>query len=492
MASLIGISEVNPLVPHYCCPKCKHFEIDNVSGITSGYDLPDKTCPQCHTKIKGDGQSIPFETFLGFNADKVPDIDLNFTGEFQGVVHEEILKLFGESHTFRAGTISKVAEKTAFGYVKSYAEQTRQNIPQIFVEFLANRIKDVKRTTGQHPGGIIIIPKQFDIFDFTPINYPANDQSSSWLTTHFDYKAIHDNVLKFDILGHDNPTSIKLLEQYTGINIYDVPKNDESVIKLFSSTEPMGIKPDQISNEKTGAIGLPEFGTSFVRQMLNDIKPKTVADLISISGLSHGTNVWINNADELVLEKGRKLNEVVCCRDDIMPMLIAKGIEPLMSFTLMEKVRKGKGLSNEEVGLLEKHNVPDWLIKSMQKIEYLFPKAHATAYVTMALWIAWFKLYEPLAFYASYFTAHSKADDIENMIDKPNGIKVSKRLYELKKTEDRSNKENDLIGVFEVAEELYARGFYISNVDIDKSQAEKWLIDKERGCLIPPFSQLRA
>ncbi|WP_331838387.1 PolC-type DNA polymerase III [Mycoplasmopsis agalactiae] len=492
VASLIGISEVNPLVPHYCCPKCKHFEIANVSGITSGYDLPDKTCPQCHTKIKGDGQSIPFETFLGFNADKVPDIDLNFTGEFQGVVHEEILKLFGESHTFRAGTISKVAEKTAFGYVKSYAEQTRQNIPQIFVEFLANRIKDVKRTTGQHPGGIIIIPKQFDIFDFTPINYPANDQSSSWLTTHFDYKAIHDNVLKFDILGHDNPTSIKLLEQYTGINIYDVPKNDESVIKLFSSTEPMGIKPDQISNEKTGAIGLPEFGTSFVRQMLNDIKPKTVADLISISGLSHGTNVWINNADELVLEKGRKLNEVVCCRDDIMPMLIAKGIEPLMSFTLMEKVRKGKGLSNEEVGLLEKHNVPDWLIKSMQKIEYLFPKAHATAYVTMALWIAWFKLYEPLAFYASYFTAHSKADDIENMIDKPNGIKVSKRLYELKKTEDRSNKENDLIGVFEVAEELYARGFYISNVDIDKSQAEKWLIDKERGCLIPPFSTIES
>ncbi|CBH40301.1 PolC-type DNA polymerase III [Mycoplasmopsis agalactiae] len=492
VASLIGISEVNPLVPHYCCPKCKHFEIANVPGITSGYDLPDKICPQCNTKIKGDGQSIPFETFLGFNADKVPDIDLNFTGEFQGVVHEEIRKLFGESHTFRAGTISKVAEKTAFGYVKSYAEQTRQNIPQIFVEFLANRIKDVKRTTGQHPGGIIIIPKQFDIFDFTPINYPANDQSSSWLTTHFDYKAIHDNVLKFDILGHDNPTSIKLLEQYTGINIYDVPKNDESVIKLFSSTEPMGIKPDQISNEKTGAIGLPEFGTSFVRQMLNDIKPKTVADLISISGLSHGTNVWINNADELVLEKCRKLNEVVCCRDDIMPMLIAKGIEPLLSFTLMEKVRKGKGLSNEEVGLLEKHNVPNWLIKSMQKIEYLFPKAHATAYVTMALWIAWFKLYEPLAFYASYFTAHSKADDIENMIDKPNGIKVSKRLYELKKTEDRSNKENDLIGVFEVAEELYARGFYISNVDIDKSQAEKWLIDKERGCLIPPFSTIES
>ncbi|EIN14891.1 DNA polymerase III alpha subunit [Mycoplasmopsis agalactiae 14628] len=492
VASLIGISEVNPLVPHYCCPKCKYFEIANIPGITSGYDLPDKTCPQCNTKIKGDGQSIPFETFLGFNADKVPDIDLNFTGEFQGVVHEEIRKLFGNSHTFRAGTISKVAEKTAFGYVKSYAEQTRQNIPQIFVEFLANRIKDVKRTTGQHPGGIIIIPKQFDIFDFTPINYPANDQSSSWLTTHFDYKAIHDNVLKFDILGHDNPTSIKLLEQYTGINIYDVPKNDENVIKLFSSTEPMGIKPDQISNEKTGAIGLPEFGTSFVRQMLNDIKPKTVADLISISGLSHGTNVWINNADELVLEKGRKLNEVVCCRDDIMPMLIAKGIEPLMSFTLMEKVRKGKGLSNEEVELLEKHNVPNWLIKSMQKIEYLFPKAHATAYVTMALWIAWFKLYEPLAFYASYFTAHSKADDIENMIDKPNGIKVSKRLYELKKTEDRSNKENDLIGVFEVAEELYARGFYISNVDIDKSQAEKWLIDKKRGCLIPPFSTIES
>nr|WP_307914089.1 hypothetical protein [Mycoplasmopsis bovis] len=305
-------------------------------------------------------------------------------------------------------------------------------------------------------------------------------------------KPFSDNVLKFDILGHDNPTSIKLLEQYTGINIYDVPKNDQNVIKLFSSTEPMGISPDQISNEKTGAIGLPEFGTSFVRQMLNDIKPKTVADLISISGLSHGTNVWINNADELVLEKGRKLNEVVCCRDDIMPMLIAKGIEPLMSFTLMEKVRKGKGLSNDEVELLEKHNVPNWLIKSMQKIEYLFPKAHATAYVTMALWIAWFKLYEPLAFYASYFTAHSKADDIKNMIDKPNGIKVSKRLYELKKTEDRSNKENDLIGVFEVAEELYARGFYISNVDIDKSQAEKWLIDKEKGCLIPPFSTIES
>ncbi|WP_029513264.1 PolC-type DNA polymerase III [Mycoplasmopsis primatum] len=492
VASLIGISEVNPLVPHYNCSNCKHFELAEVEGITSGFDLPDKPCPKCGTLMKGDGQSIPFETFLGFNADKVPDIDLNFTGEFQSVVHEEIRRLFGASHTYRAGTISKVAEKTAFGYVKSYADQTRQNIPQIFVEFLANRIKDVKRTTGQHPGGIIIIPKQFDIFDFTPVNFPANDQNSTWLTTHFDYKAIHDNVLKFDILGHDNPTSIKLLEEYTGINIQDVPKNDKNVIKLFSSVDPMKIKPEQISNEKTGALGLPEFGTTFVRQMLNDIKPKSVANLISISGLSHGTNVWINNADELVLEKGHTLNEVICCRDDIMPMLMKKGVEPLKSFLLMEKVRKGKGLTNDEVALLEEHKVPKWLIKSMQKIEYLFPKAHATAYVTMALWIAWFKLYEPLAFYASYFTAHSKADDIENMIDRRNGIKVSKRLFELKKMPERTNKENDLIGVFEVAEELYARGFYIANVDINRSQADKWIIDKERQCLIPPFASIES
>ncbi|QSB07520.1 PolC-type DNA polymerase III [Mycoplasma tauri] len=492
VASLIGISEVNPLPPHYNCSNCKHFELANIEGITSGYDLNSKNCPKCNSLMIGEGQSIPFETFLGFEADKVPDIDLNFTGEFQGVVHEEIRRLFGKNHTFRAGTISKVAEKTAFGYVRSYAEETKKTISQIDTEFIASRIKDVKRTTGQHPGGIIIIPKQFEIFDFTPINYPANDLSATWLTTHFDYKAIHDNVLKFDILGHDNPTTIKLLEEYTGIKIQDVPKNDKKVIDLFSSPKSMNINSSQISNEKTGAIGLPEFGTSFVRQMLSQIKPKSVADLISISGLSHGTNVWLNNAEELVLKKGKQLNEIICCRDDIMPMLIKKGIEPLKSFNIMEKVRKGKGLTNEETELLEKNNVPSWLIQSMKKIAYLFPKAHATAYVTMALWIAWFKLYKPLAFYASYFTAHSKADDIENMIDRKGGHKVSKRLKELRIMEKRSNKEDELINVFEVAEELYARGLNIANVSLEKSQASKWLIDESNNCLIPPFSSIES
>ncbi|WP_027334548.1 PolC-type DNA polymerase III [Mycoplasmopsis felifaucium] len=492
IATLIDVSEVNPLEPHYNCSNCKYLEFVHKEGITSGFDLEDKLCPKCGTNMRGDGQSIPFETFLGFNADKVPDIDLNFSGIFQPEVHDEVKRLFGDSHTLRAGTIAKIADKTAYGYVKAYCEEARKEYSSSFIDFLSHKIAGVKRTTGQHPGGIIIIPKEYDVFDFTPVNYPANETNSSWLTSHFDYRSIHDNVLKLDILGHDNPTIIKMLEKYTGLNIKDVPKNDPRVLSLFYSLEELKIKPESISGELTGALGLPEYGTSFVRQLLRQAHPTSFADLISVCGLSHGTNVWLHNAQNLILKEGLTLKQVISCRDDIMIMLIDQGVDRLFAFNVMEKVRKGKGLNEEEVAKLKEHNVPEWQIDSMQKIEYMFPKAHAVAYATMAWWIAWFKLYYPLAHYACYFATHAKALDISAMIDKRYGGKVSKRLYELNKmsNSERTNKDTVLIPVLEIAEEMYARGFYISNIDIEKSLSHEWIIDEERKCLIPPFDSI--
>ncbi|WP_406617157.1 PolC-type DNA polymerase III [Mycoplasmopsis adleri] len=492
IATLIDVSEVNPLNPHYNCPNCKHFEFVNKEGITSGFDLEDKACPNCGTVMHGDGQSIPFETFLGFNADKVPDIDLNFSGVFQPEVHNEIKRLFGGSHTLRAGTIAKIAEKTAYGYVKAYCEEAKKDYSPSLIEFLGSKIEKVKRTTGQHPGGIIIIPKEYDVYDFTPVNYPANEPESDWLTSHYDYRSIHDNVLKLDILGHDNPTIIKMLEKYTGVNIKDVPKNDPRVLSLFYSLDELKIKPETISGELTGALGLPEYGTQFVRQLLRQAHPTSFADLISICGLSHGTNVWLHNAQNLILKQGLSLKEVISCRDDIMIMLIDQGVDRLFSFNVMEKVRKGKGLNEEEVAKLREHKVPEWKIDSMQKIEYMFPKAHAVAYATMAWWIAWFKLYYPLAHYACYFATHAKALDISTMIDKRHGTKVSKGLSDLNKknVNELSNKESALITVLEITQEMYARGFYIANIDIDRSLAHEWIIDEENNCLIPPFDSI--
>lgn len=492
VATLCGISEVNPLEPHYLCEKCKHFEFANIPEITSGFDLPDKNCPECHNKMTSDGQGIPFETFLGFKADKVPDIDLNFSGDFQGEIHKEVRKLFGESHTFKAGTISKVAPKTGYGYVKAYMEETHKDFNDAFIVYLASKLEGVKRTTGQHPGGIIIIPKEYDVTDFTPVNYPANEVEADWFTTHFDYKAIHDNVLKLDLLGHDNPTIIKMLERYTGVNIDEVPKKDPKVLSIFTSTKSLNIKPSDISGEPTGALGLPEFGTSFVRQMLHEANPKTFADLISISGLSHGENVWLNNAEELINKKGFTIKDVISCRDDIMTMLIHQGVEKSFAFKVMEKVRKGKGLTPEEEKELKGYKIPQWQIDSMKKIKYMFPKAHATAYVLMAWWIAWFKVYYPLAHYASYFATHAKALELESMIDIKQGTKTKDRLAAILAIpkNERSTKEDDLIPVFEIVQELYARGFYITNIDLEKSQAHEWIIDNDKGCLIPPFEAI--
>ncbi|WP_029608488.1 PolC-type DNA polymerase III [Mycoplasma simbae] len=492
VATLCEISEVNPLDPYYLCNNCKKFELANVPGITSAYDLPDKVCTNCNIKMDKDGHSIAFETFLGFNADKVPDIDLNFSGEFQGKIHNETRRLFGDTHTLRAGTISTVAFKTGLGYVRNFFEETGKSSSEAFISYLAKKIEGVKRTTGQHAGGVIVIPKEYDVSDFTPINYPADDVESTWFTTHFDFKAIHDNVLKLDLLGHDNPTVIKMLEKYTGIKVSSVPKNDHDVVAVFSSTKPLHIKPEDIGGEPTGAIGLPEFGTSFVRQMLDQAQPRSFADLVSISGLSHGTNVWLGNNQDLIMKQGFKLPDVFSCRDDILEKLVKQGVPNKFSFDIMEKVRKGKGLTADEEKELKKYNVPDWQIDSMQKIAYMFPKAHAVAYVLMAYWFAWYKIHYPLAFYASYYAAHAKAVDIESMVDIKNGRRAHNKLVTLQNTakEELSTKDSDLMSTLEITRELYARGLYIANIDLSRSLAHEWLIDEENQCLIPPFKSL--
>ncbi|BAP39396.1 PolC-type DNA polymerase III [Metamycoplasma canadense] len=493
VANLSGISEVNPLEPHYLCLKCKYFEWNNNSNIYSGWDLEDKKCPVCSEKLSKDGHNIPFETFLGFEANKVPDIDLNFSGEYQPIIHNLVKELFGEDHSFRAGTISKIASKTAFGFCEKYMHEVRnQEIPwsKTFLDFLSSKAAGVKRTTGQHPGGIIIIPKEFDVEDFTPVNYPANDISSTWKTTHFNFESIHDNVLKLDLLGHDDPTTIKMLEDLTNVKVKEIPKFDPEVMKLFYTTESLKISPNMIDGETTGAYGLPEFGTNFVRNMLKEAQPRTFNDLILLSGLSHGTNVWAGNAEELV-KNGFKLKDCVCCRDDIMQELIKKNIEPLKAFEIMEKVRKGKGLSKEQEELLISNNIPSWYINSLKKIEYMFPKAHATAYVIMAWRIGWYKLYYPLEFYASYFSIRPDAIDIETMSNGYN--KVSQLLFEYKRRKnDRSNplstKEAALITTFEITKEMFARGYKIQNVSLELSEAKNWIIDKKNKSLIPPFN----
>ncbi|MGX9358176.1 PolC-type DNA polymerase III [Mycoplasma sp. 128] len=492
VANLSGISEVNPLNPHYLCSQCKFFEMfDPSPELSSGWDLKDKLCPNCAIPLTKDGHSIPFETFLGFNADKVPDIDLNFSGDYQAYIHNYVRELFGESHTFRAGTISTIASKTAYGFVKKYDEivntQSR-SFSTAYIEFLAGKSTGVKRTTGQHPGGIIIVPKEYDVEDFTPINYPANDKSSDWKTTHFDFHSIHDNLLKLDILGHDDPTAIRMLERLTKINVKNIPKSDEKVIKLFSTTESLNIDPNQIDGEVTGAKGLPEFGTQFVRRMLKSAKAKKFSDLISLSGLSHGTDVWTGNAEELIKKYNFDLSQLVCCRDDIMNTLILHQVDPKKSFDIMEKVRKGKGLTPEEENLLRDHNVPDWYIESLQKIKYMFPKAHATAYVIMAWRIAWFKIYYPLEYYATYFTTRTESNDIKVLSDSKEAI--DQRIEEINtliRNKQSTTKEQNYLDGLEIGQELYARGYKILNVDLERSLAKEWVIDYDKKALIPPF-----
>ena len=487
VATLTGITEVNPLAPHYRCPQCQLSEFFDDGSVGSGFDLPEKNCPRCNTRMVKDGHDIPFETFLGFYGDKVPDIDLNFSGEYQPQAHNYTKVLFGEDYVYRAGTISTVAEKTAFGYVKGYERDLGLELRQAEIERLASGCTGVKRSTGQHPGGIIVIPDYMDVYDFTPIQYPADDLSAEWRTTHFDFHSIHDNVLKLDILGHDDPTVIRMLQDLSGMDPKSIPPDDPEVMKIFGGTEVLGVTPEQIDSN-TGTLGIPEFGTKFVRGMLEQTKPSTFTELLQISGLSHGTDVYLGNAEELIRLHNIPLADVIGCRDDIMVYLIHKGVEEGIAFKIMEGVRKGKGIPDDFQAIMRENNVPEWYIQSCLKIKYMFPKAHAAAYVLMALRVAWFKVHKPLLYYCAYFSVRAQDFDIVAMSQGKEMIK--KRMKEIReKGMEASTKEQNLLTVLELANEMVERGFHFKMVDVDKSEASNFVI--EGDSLIAPFRAIQ-
>ncbi|KHE71971.1 PolC-type DNA polymerase III [Halobacillus sp. BBL2006] len=484
VATMTDITEVNPLPPHYVCPSCQYYEFFDDGSVGSGFDLKEKDCPECGTALKKDGQDIPFETFLGFKGDKVPDIDLNFSGEYQPRAHNYTKALFGEDNVFRAGTIGTIAEKTAYGYVKGYAGDRQLQYKNAEIDRLVQGCTGVKRTTGQHPGGIIVVPDDMEIYDFSPIQFPADDIKSEWRTTHFDFHSIHDNLLKLDILGHDDPTVIRMLQDLSGIDQKEIPVDDPEVMKIFSGPEALGVTADQIMC-KTGTLGVPEFGTRFVRQMLEDTKPSTFAELVIISGLSHGTDVWLGNADQLINDGICTLPEVIGCRDDIMVYLLHKGLEPSLAFKIMEFVRKGRGLQDEWIEEMKKHGVPDWYIDSCKKIKYMFPKAHAAAYVLMAVRIAYFKVHYPIYFYAAYFTVRAGDFELDTMVKGSDAIR--RRLEEIQsKGLDATPKEKNLMTVLELSLEMCERGYRFKNVDLYESSATDFLV--EGNALIPPFN----
>lgn len=486
VATMTEITEVNPLPPHYVCPKCKKSEFFNDGSVGSGFDLPDKDCPDCAVSYVKDGHDIPFETFLGFKGDKVPDIDLNFSGEYQPQAHNYTKVLFGEDYVYRAGTIGTVAEKTAYGYVRGYAQENNLHFRSAETDRLVSGCTGVKRTTGQHPGGIIVVPDYMDIYDFSPIQFPADASDSEWKTTHFDFHSIHDNILKLDILGHDDPTVIRMLQDLSGIDPKTIPTDDPEVMKIFSTPEVLGVTAEQI-NCKTGTLGVPEFGTRFVRQMLEDTKPTTFAELVQISGLSHGTDVWLGNAQELIQDNICNLSQVIGCRDDIMVYLIYQGLDPSLAFKIMESVRKGKGLSEEMEEEMLKNNVPGWYIGSCKKIKYMFPKAHAAAYVLMAVRIAYFKVHHALLYYAAYFTVRADDFDLDAMVKGSEMIRS--RIDEInQKGLEASTKEKNLMTVLEIALEMCERGYSFQKVDLYRSSANEFIIDG--NTLIPPFNSI--
>lgn len=483
-AYMSDITEVNALPPHYICPKCKNSEFILDGSYPTGADMPDKDCPICGEKYYKDGFDIPFETFLGFEGDKEPDIDLNFAGEYQPNAHKYTQKLFGEDYVYRAGTIGTVAEKTAYGFIKKYEELKNEKFSNAQIEVLQKKCTGIKRTTGQHPGGVMVVPDYKDIFDFSPIQYPANDKKSGTLTTHFDYHSISGRILKLDILGHDGPSIIRQLEEFTDTDATKIPLDDKLTMGLFANTDSLGCKLDEIDC-LTGTLGIPEFGTKFVRQMLIDTKPGTLGELVRISGLSHGTNVWVNNAQDLVRGNVASLKEVICTRDDIMNYLILKGLKPKTSFKIMENVRKGKGLTEEYENDMKENKVPQWYIDSCKKIEYMFPKAHAAAYVMLSFRIAYYKIHYPEAFYATYFTTKVLDFDV-NIISKGQDA-ILEKIREINSLgNDVSVKEKGLLTVLEVAFEMCKRNIKLEKVDLYKSDAKKFKLS-ENNTIIPPF-----
>ena len=486
VATMCGITEVNPLPAHYRCPHCHYSEFMETGAVGSGFDLPEKDCPQCGQLLVKDGQDIPFATFMGFEGDKEPDIDLNFSGEYQPVVHRYTEELLGKGYVFRAGTITGLAEKTAYGFVRSYLEERGINPRQAEINRLVQGCTGVRRSTGQHPGGMIVHPQDQEIYKFTPIQYPANDQKAEWVTTHFDYhNALEGRLVKLDILGHDDPTVIRMLYDFTGVDPLTIPFDEPRTMKLFSSAEPLGLTPEQLGFD-LGTLGIPEFGTGFARQMLEETKPQTFSELLCISGLSHGTNVWLGNAQELIKAEQATLSEVISTRDKIMNDLIFRGVPPKQAFTIMEKVRKGRNLDAEDIQLLQEYEIPDWYIDSCLKIKYLFPKAHAAAYVMMGFRIAYYKVYYPEAFYAAYFSTRANEFNAELVLQGEEYIKNY-----LKELDAKGNgltaKEKSLYAILEVAREAMLRKIKFLPVDLYQSDATRFLITPD-GLLMPLVS----